>query len=119
MIMSELINDFNHACVFLFVFVSVWLLLLASLDTSISYNQNQYVHIDSSTNNRRKYYFCYCHNGRKDKVIHMMEVSKKTFDNCTVYHDSNEIVHIGRNKVYLDASRCGESFGRLPNKTIN
>ena len=49
----------------------------------------------------------------------MMEVSKKTFDNCTVYHDSNEIVHIGRNKVYLDASRCGESFGRLPNKTIN
>lgn len=114
--MSEVVIEFNKVCIFAFCFTVVWCLLLASIDTSVSYNQSQYVHVDSGSGNKKKqqYYFCYCKNGRKDKVIHTMEVSEKTFNNCTVYHDSNDIIHIGRNKVYLDASVSGSSFSKLP-----
>lgn len=112
--MQELINDFNQAGIFLFVFVSVWCLLLASIDTSVSYNQSQYVHVDSGTKKKRQYYFCYCKNGRKDMVTHIIEVSENTFNNVTTYHDASEIIHIGRNKVYLDSNKSGSSFNRLP-----
>ena len=113
--MLELINEFNQACIFLFFFVSVWCLLLSSIDTSVSYNQSQYVHVDSGNKKRQQYYFCYCKNGRKDKVTHIIEVSEKTFNNVTTYHNADEIIHIGMNKVYLNANVSGSSFSKLPN----
>ena len=112
--MNRLLQDFETVCFCVFVFVSVWCLLLSAFYNSPSYQQSQYMHVDDNKR-KRKYYFCYCKNGRKDKVIHMMEVSEKTFNNCTVYHDASEIIHIGRNKVYLDASVSGSSFSKLPN----
>ena len=111
--MHELITDFNTVCVALYAFVFVWCLLLAAFDTGASYNQSQYMHIDKPVT-KKPFYFCYCKNGRKDKVIHMLEVSEKTFNNVTTYHDACEIIHIGRNKVYLDANVSGSSFSKLP-----
>ena len=114
MIMSELVIEFNKICVFAFCFTVVWCLLLGSIDTSVSYNPSQYVHVDSGSKKKQQYFFCYCKNGRKDKVMHILEVSEKTFNSVTTYHDANEIIHIGRNKVYLDASKRGTSFSKLP-----
>ena len=114
MIMSELVIEFNKVCIFAFVFTCIWCLLLGSIDTSVSYNQSQYVHVDKPVSNKT-YYFCYCRNGRKDKVTHIIEVSEKTFNNVTTYHDASEIIHIGRNKVYLNANKSGTSFNKLPN----
>lgn len=110
--MNSLLQDLETVCFCAFVFVSVWCLLLATFDNGPSYQQSQYMHVDDNKR-KKKYYFCYCKNGRKDKVIHMIEVSAKTFNNVTTYHDSYEIIHIGRNKVYLDANVSGSSFSKL------
>lgn len=114
--MSELVIEFNKVCIFAFCFTVVWCFLLASIDPGVSYTQSQYMHVDSGSDNKKKqpYYFCYCKNGRKDKVMHILEVSEKTFNSVTTYHEPNEIIHIGRNKVYLDANKSGTSFSKLP-----
>lgn len=88
--------------------------MLPAFNKGTSYMQSQYMHVDKPVI-KKPYYFCYCKNGRKDRVIHMIEVSEKTFNNVTTYHDTSEIIHIGRNKVYLDANVSGSSFSKLPN----
>lgn len=111
--MNNLIRDLDTVLVFNCVFIFVLCALRIALIRKFSHDRLQYVHVDAPITST-PYYFCYCKNGRKDKVIHMIEVSEKTFNNVTMYHDASEVIHIGRNKVYLDASKSGTSFSKLP-----
>ena len=99
--MSELVIEFNKVCIFAFCFTVVWCFLLASIDPGVSYTQSQYVHVDSPSK-KTTYYFCYCKNGRKDRVIKRLEVSKSIFDNYYKFHDE-DVIHVSKNTIWL---RC-------------
>ena len=99
--MHELITDFNTVCVVLYAFVFVWCLILLAFNGDVSYNPSQYVHVDSPSK-KTTYYFCYCKNGRKDRVIKRLEVSKSIFDNYYKFHDE-DVIHVSKNTIWL---RC-------------
>ena len=96
------------SCIFIFALCVLRIVIFHR----VSHKKSQCARINEPVTSK-PYYICYCKDGRKDRVIHILEVSRKTFENVTAYHDMGEIIHIGMNKVYLDASVSGSSFSRL------